>query len=490
MKVIRIRNHILLPCLVLGLAAIVVQPARAQSRYWIEYWCDNSQERHTTAPYFSGQHDIEYHMPTTSLSDGLHRLYFRVKNQDGDYSPISTSTFFKNTSGQGNHLEYWFDSLYVQRKTIETDGDVFEAVLDLSDPEAFPIGFHRLNYRVSASGTGYGPVYSANVFKPCAKPWSELTYWLDDNYKSPRTFTGTSNEEGTEMLFDGDLDLSDATPGLHRLYYNVGGTNVSMSYVMIVKGAPVFLQYWFDEQTDHAVSIPMTANQSMYVLDREIDFSNVSPGMHRLYCRATSITGITNSAVTMVPVMVKSRYNWNDQDIKVKDIEWWIDDEDHDYHHYTVGSNWGKNVESTLVFDYSTYERYMLLQGVHRFNMRVRNTAGFVSETNVTLFERQGSQAHWLRGGDATMADVQELSSELLIHMQDGVLHVDCDAPELAEQSVVIIHSLDGQHMVSETANTSEGLHVEFPFDQPAGSVWVLQLLSGSHHQSGKFIVR
>ena len=102
------------------------------------------------------------------------------------------------------------------------------------------------------------------------------------------------------------------------------------------------------------------------------------------------------------------------------------------------------------MFDYSTYERYMLLQGVHRFNMRVRNTAGFVSETNVTLFERRGSQVHWLRGEDTTMADVQELSGELLIHMQDGMLHVDCDAPELAEQSVVIIHSLDGQHMVSD----------------------------------------
>ena len=81
-------------------------------------------------------------------------------------------------------LEYWFDDNFYKKATIPINvGSESMQVLELdfTDMVKFPLGFHRLNYRVVANGA-YSPVYSDCVMRIPDGEHSEIIYWLDDDY--------------------------------------------------------------------------------------------------------------------------------------------------------------------------------------------------------------------------------------------------------------------------------------------------------------------
>lgn len=123
-------------------------------------------------------------------------------------------------------LEYWFDDNFYKKATIPINvGSESMQVLelDLTDMVKFPLGFHRLNYRVVANGA-YSPVYSDCVMRIPDGEHSEIIYWLDDDYNQTPPKLGVLKGLGvneTTAIVKRTLDLSYVSKGMHRLKYRI-----------------------------------------------------------------------------------------------------------------------------------------------------------------------------------------------------------------------------------------------------------------------------
>jgi hypothetical protein len=90
----------------------------------LEYWFDTEIEQRTTLPIdegvaYNGNHSFD----TEALELGLHTINYRIKNENGVWSNISTSFFHKvpNISQEPNGIsayQFWIDDNVEERTTI------------------------------------------------------------------------------------------------------------------------------------------------------------------------------------------------------------------------------------------------------------------------------------------------------------------------------------------------------------------------------------
>lgn len=222
-------------------------------------------------------------------------------------------------------LEYWFDDHYDQRATttIATSEEVQEIRLDLRDNTKFPFGYHKLNMRVMVSGKP-SAVYSSGVLKLSAGKATKLEYWVDDEYISDKgqvkskTISGSATGDGSTYQFVEDLDLSDVTPGSHRLYYrtvsNSGRTTsaVSMTPVMVKsrynvdnpETVTVTEQvYWFDDEEPEIITVADPKN--IINQPRTFDARKLSEGQHTLHMKFGNSLGLRNGRVSTTFIKTK-----------------------------------------------------------------------------------------------------------------------------------------------------------------------------------------
>lgn len=304
----------------------------------LEYWFDsNVGQRH----YVSLSGSIEYldlDIPTTGLTEGIHWLQMRTQNSDGDYSGITSSLFLKANEEKGNQIEYWFDNDYAKRgsmtlKASNTTAGSYQAILDLSDIQQFPIGLHMLNYRISTAGGLFGSVASAMVMRVGIGQASALEYWVDEDLANSHTVEGTRNADG-DIEINTSIDLSNVAPGFHRLYYRASSKDntqvgaVSMTPIMVLGGdGNTVFEYWLDEDHEHSKKVELSGSNNLIDIDQDIDLSDASAGFHRLHYRLSSPNDLTVSAVSMTPIMVKSIYNpETSDDLVVTQYRFWVDD--------------------------------------------------------------------------------------------------------------------------------------------------------------------
>ena len=205
-----------------------------------EYWFDNNYAGKTPVTLDGSEAFVNTSVPTDGLECGIHSLHFRVKRQDGWYSPVTSSLFFKAATGESGKIEYWFDNDFKNRTTVSlaTAGEdkLTSMSLDLRDHDKFPMGAHRLHIRLL---TDYGPttIYTSDVLKLVLGNVEKLQYWFDDNFDDAKMASGVDSENG--IVFTGDLDLTDVPEGMHRLYYRAVSSNkqtstaVAMTPVMV-----------------------------------------------------------------------------------------------------------------------------------------------------------------------------------------------------------------------------------------------------------------
>lgn len=122
-------------------------------------------------------------------------------------------------------LEYWFDDNFKDKRAsipISVGTESMQTLeLDLTDMVKFPLGFHRLNYRVVANGE-YSPVYSSSVMRLPEGLQSEITYWLDDeNDPLKLSVIKGFRVNGTTNFIKSTRDFSKASKGMHRLKYRI-----------------------------------------------------------------------------------------------------------------------------------------------------------------------------------------------------------------------------------------------------------------------------
>ncbi len=287
-----------------------------------EYWFDDDVDGHQWVGLSGNDAVIRASIDTRGLSGGLHRFNFRLKRSDGAYSAVTTSTFLNMKAESEGRIVYWFDNNSDKSAStpIADTEDEQAVTLDLQDIEKFPLGFHQLNMRVATPGKSLSSVYSARVLKMASGDADQIEYWIDGNYATTRkTVDGhVASYDDKYMIFTDPFDLSDVPAGMHRVYYRavsqsgLSSTAVSMTPVMVGGGEATQLEYWFDGDRDnHKGTLTGTAadgTEKAYNFEQDLNLSSLSEGMHRMYYRAVNSNGVTASAVSMTPVMVKSMY--------------------------------------------------------------------------------------------------------------------------------------------------------------------------------------
>ena len=221
-----------------------------------EYWFDDDVNGRQWVSLSGNDAVIRASIDTRGLSGGLHRFNFRLKRSDGAYSAVTTSTFLNMKAESEGRIVYWFDNKSDQTASVpiaDTENEQ-EVTLDLQDMEKFPLGFHQLNMRVSTPGKSLSNVYSARVLKMASGDANQIEYWIDGDYPNTRKF---------------------------------------------VNG--------------HVASY----DDKYMIFTDPFDLSDVPEGLHRIYYRAVSQSGLSSTAVSMTPVMVKSRYEQDYTDPRI-----------------------------------------------------------------------------------------------------------------------------------------------------------------------------
>lgn len=285
-----------------------------------EYWFDDDYDTRVEVMLNNNRETVKESIYPDFLDDGVHRLNFRVKRNDGWYSSVSSSTFLKLPREQESRLDYWLDDDIDNKQTLEIENTEDEQLLtlDFSDNAKFPIGFHKLNMKMTLKGSLSGTVVSQGIMKLPGSYASELEYWFDNDIANAKRLTGKRAEAGDPgFIYINQLDLSALPVGIHTINFRavspsgpIKSSVFSHPVMRLPGGVATELEYWFDGDMAHSHTISGSGDAmslSGCLFAGDIDLSGITPGHHRLYYRAKGNGGKT-TAIGSAAIMVKSEY--------------------------------------------------------------------------------------------------------------------------------------------------------------------------------------
>ena len=347
----------------------------------LEYWVDATKKHFTTQDVTDGE--ASFVLDASDMREGMHSLYYRFKDNEGQYSYLQTWDFFikrfvVNDDIKVTSLEYWVDDEKAHLTTQEvTDGEA-SFVLDASDMRE---GMHTLYYRFEDNEGQYSYLHTWDFFVKRIVVNDEikvtsLEYWVDD---AKAHFTTQDVTDGEASFV---LDASDMREGMHTLYYRFEDNEGQYSYVhtwdFFVKRIVVnddikvtSLEYWVDDAKAHFTTQEVTDGEASFVLDA----SDMREGMHTLYYRFEDNEGQYSYLHTW-DFFVK-RIVVND-DIKVTSLEYWVDDEKA---HLTTQEV--TDGEASFVLDASD-----MREGMHTLYYRFKDNEGQYSYLHTWQFFR------------------------------------------------------------------------------------------------------
>ena len=149
-----------------------------------EYWLDTDYAERKNVESVKGV--ITFDLDTSTLRQGMHYLNFQAKDKLGNWSNLLTQFFYQtsNDNGADNSLisyEYWLDSDYAERKTVENTNGVITFDLDASSLRQ---GVHYLNFRAKDKLGNWSNLLTQYLMKTSAVTDNKISnygYWLNDD---------------------------------------------------------------------------------------------------------------------------------------------------------------------------------------------------------------------------------------------------------------------------------------------------------------------
>ncbi|OUR93337.1 hypothetical protein A9Q87_05155 [Flavobacteriales bacterium 34_180_T64] len=258
--------------------------------------------------------DQNFSISTTGLSPGIHKLYIRVQDADGDWSIYDKNVFYINPTQSNTaeiaEAEYFFDTDlgvgtgdplmgFMQGSTIDQD-------FNISTTGLSP-GIHKLYVRV-INEDGTWSIYDKNVvyINPNQSNTAEIAgaeYFFDTDLG-----VGTGDPlmgfmQGSTIDQDFNISTTGLSPGIHKLYVRVineDGTwslydknvvyiNPNQSNTAEIAGA----EYFFDTDLGVGTGDPLMGFIQGSTIDQDFNISTtgLSPGIHKLYVRLINEDG-------------------------------------------------------------------------------------------------------------------------------------------------------------------------------------------------------
>ncbi|XCF05504.1 T9SS type A sorting domain-containing protein [Tamlana crocina] len=254
--------------------------------------------------------DVDFNIPTTGLSSGVHKLYVRVLDQLGNWSLYDKNVFYVNAYNENSaniaSAEYFFDTDpgVGNGKALAVSGNVVDQDFSIATT-GLSSGVHKLYIRL-VNTDGAWSLYDKNVFY--VSPDNENSANIASAEYFFDTDPGVGN--GTALAVSGniiDQNLSIPTTGLsngiHKLYVRMVNTDGTWSlydknvfYVdqghsntALITAAEYFFD--IDPGIGNATAIDLDDEETID-MDMAIDVPTDLPaGDHFLYMRVQNTNG-------------------------------------------------------------------------------------------------------------------------------------------------------------------------------------------------------
>lgn len=171
-----------------------------------EYWIDNSEKQDIDV----SNDQIALTLDVSKFSESMHTLSYRVKDNEGKYSPLQTWIFFKNplhdtsVKNKTASIEYWFDDKSNVLQSYIASNDTINFSVDATPLKS---GLHTLNYRVKDILGNYSRIHTWAFFKTESKPTkiSWYKYWWNNN-EDKAVKVNVENDDA-EFMFNKELTI-------------------------------------------------------------------------------------------------------------------------------------------------------------------------------------------------------------------------------------------------------------------------------------------
>ena len=150
----------------------------------IEYWVDTDSDNRSTMAVTNDS--VAFTLDASTLREGMHTLYYRFKDNEGEYSVPHTWQFFVvrhvvNTIIKVTDIEYWVDTDYDNRSTMTVTDDSVAFTLDASTLREC---MHTLYYRFRDNEGEHSYLHAWDFFvaryvNNDSINVTEVEYWVD-----------------------------------------------------------------------------------------------------------------------------------------------------------------------------------------------------------------------------------------------------------------------------------------------------------------------
>lgn len=159
-----------------------------------EYWFDDDYVNKILAPASNmSSFSINTNEDVSSLSDGLHVINIRFKDEENNWSSIASDFFYKIptnnliTNPKIVEFEYWFDNDYLNKIVSAANDQVVFSINSNEDVNSLLVGIHTANIRFKDEEGNWSSILSSFFYKTpnnsiVLKDIVTYEYWFNDDY--------------------------------------------------------------------------------------------------------------------------------------------------------------------------------------------------------------------------------------------------------------------------------------------------------------------
>ncbi len=441
-----------------------------------EYWFDDDFTSRQRVSISGTKKDIVTAISTDGVHGGPHIFNMRLRQDDGSYSPVSSSVFMKGgmTTNSDTYIDYWFDDDFDNKQALTLSGGQTR-LEDAVSCAGLTDGLHTLNMRLRISEdafAGYSSISSTVFYKNIDNKVAKMMYWFEEDFE--HRVTTDLPSAGASGLTTLTIDLSDMRKfpiGLHRLnlcFATAAGTIVSPPYKFVVlkmvSGTVNKLEYWVDDNYDGRKTISgiFETIDGEFVFADPFSLADVPFGSHTVNCRAVMDGGYSSVSSAHVMRVGKGATD---------KIEYWVDNNLADAK--TVSGTYDP-ATGEYVF-VNPFDLSDVSNGIHRVYYRVVSVPGepvtAVNKMAVIVKSMYGPGPALMTSYSIVADDETELASGTLNMAQEVEFNYTVDASSLGE----------GTHTLTTTFWNTYGGSVT-----DVSSVWVTGPLTGDVNSDGQ----
>lgn len=282
----------------------------------LEYWFDGNYASSQSVIISGQNYTFNELLDVSTLTNGLHTVSYRVKDNRGIWSSPLNRFFSKESCNTGikelTKLQYWFNEDFTNVTTQNITTTINYNLNENVDISALPKGVHSVHYRFQDELGKWSTVYSSlfgnfgNQVTPQMHPITAMEYWFNGDIS---TITKSSVTATENFSLDNKLDVSELGYGIHYISYRfqdeIGRWSTAYTnffYVSPEKSATeiqevVEFEYWFNGDRT-TLSTESVSQEIALKIGHTLDVSSLQHGLHILSYRFKDKAGRWSTTVS------------------------------------------------------------------------------------------------------------------------------------------------------------------------------------------------